>query len=123
MYVILTAVKPERALIELIILVEDRVILACWQPKAYATRCRIERVARGKSLDRAQFIAIASAVPSILMPHLIGKTPNEVSALVGSCFHLEDTKEEEEMVPAETTPKAKKATTRKAKGKKKATTA
>ena len=86
MFVFISAVRPEKGLIELVVVLDDRVLLACWQPRKFPERIRVERIARGKSLDRAMFIEIATAVPIILKDHVIGKTPNEVSKLIGTVY-------------------------------------
>ncbi len=66
MYVIVCSIKPEKGLIELFVITEDRQITAVWMPRKYAKRARIEKIIRGKALDREQFIALATAIPAIV---------------------------------------------------------
>ena len=64
MYVVVCSIKPERGVIELFVITEDRQITAVWQPRKYAKRCRIEKIIRGPSLDKAAFVELATAIPA-----------------------------------------------------------
>jgi len=88
-YVIVCSIKPQKGLIELFVITEDRQITAVWMPKKYPKRARIEKIIRGKSLDREQFIALATAIPAIVGDAIRGKTVEQLQELIGHTFHLD----------------------------------
>ena len=96
MYVVVCSIKPQKGLIELFVITEDRQITAVWMPRKYAKRARIEKIIRGKALDKGQFVALATAIPAIVGDHIKGKTVEQLQELVGHTFHLDWDVEEEE---------------------------
>ena len=56
MFVIMSKIDLSDGLIELVIISGDHVITGCWLPKKYPDKARIEKIVRGKPLDRASFI-------------------------------------------------------------------
>ena len=89
MFVVVCSIKPQRGIIELFVITEDRQITAVWQPRKYPKRCRIERIVRGRSLDKGEFVALATAIPAIVGEHIKGKTVEELQALIGHTFAVD----------------------------------
>ena len=89
MYVILCAIKPKRGLIELYVITDTRQMTAVWQPRKYPKRARIEKIVRGKSLDKASFVEIAEAIPAAVGQIVKGKTIEELEALIGYTVQIE----------------------------------
>lgn len=72
-------------LISLVVVIGDRLLLCAWQPHLYPTRCRVEKVIKGKALTKDEFVAVTHAVPAALSAEIKGKTPKE---LVGTAFEV-----------------------------------
>ena len=95
MYVIVCSIKPERGIIELFVIDGERQMTAVWQPRKYPKRCRIEKIIRGKSLDKASFVELAEAIPAAVGQIVKGKTVEELQALIGHTVQIEPAVQEE----------------------------
>lgn len=93
MFVVLCAIKPEKGLVELFVIANDRQMTAVWQPRKYPKRARIEKIVRGKSLDKHEFITIASAIPTAVGPVIKGKTVDQLQELIGRTVLVEATED------------------------------
>jgi hypothetical protein len=94
MHLVLTSVNPRSRLLEIIVILEGRLILCSWQPSKYPHTCRVEKIVKGKALDKDRFVALSEAVPVILREQLTGKSVREWMDLVGSSFTVEAQLEE-----------------------------
>ena len=90
MYLFICSIDPKVGLIELFVVGNEHQITACWMPKRYPDRARIQKIVKGRPLDKAEFVLLASTIPSILSDLVCGKTIQELRALVGKSIAVED---------------------------------
>ena len=95
MFVVVCSIKPEKGMVELFIISQERQMTAVWQPRKYPKRARIEKIVRGKSMDKGEFVALAEAIPALVGEHIKGKTVTELQQLIGHTFVLESVVQEE----------------------------
>ena len=89
MHVVICDVKPEKGLMELFVLADGRQILACWLPNKFPDRVRLEKILKGKALQKDQFMSLSTAVADIVGEQIKGKPIKELLELVGQSYYLD----------------------------------
>ena len=89
MNVFICRVNPKSVLIEMVVVVDDRIIMCSWMPARYPDRVRIEKVIRGAALPKDRFLALSEGVAIVLRPEFEGKSLKEWTDMVGSAFSID----------------------------------
>ena len=93
MNIFVCRINPKSVLIEMVVVVDDRIIMCSWMPARYPDRVRIEKVIRGAALPKDRFLALSEAVPIVLRPEFEGKSLKQWAEMVGSAFSVDATLE------------------------------